>query len=275
MSQRHKNRTKRVLNKKVNNPAKRSIFHEKAFYILSILLIGVLAVAISNCGDPITDPLVDVVDDTTKSPLSLPDGMVLIPAGEFQMGSNDPEADNDEQPVRTMFVNAFYTDETEVTNAAYQTFLLENPRWQKGRVDARFADVNYLHLWNGNNYPSGKGNHPVVHVSWYAVMAYAEWTGKRLPTEAEWEYAARGGLVGRKYPNGNTLTPRDANYGENVGDTTAVGRYPGNGYGLYDMAGNVWEWCLDTYDSDFYSTFPRGYCAQSVVRCGQYRVVIR
>ena len=186
-----------------------------------------------------------------------PGGMVLIPAGEFQMGSNDAEADNDEQPVRTVYVDAFYMDEIEVTNAQFKEFVLENPRWQKGRIEARFHDGAYLHLWNGNNYPNGKSNHPVVYVSWYAAMAYAEWAGKRLPTEAEWEYAARGGLAGKKYPNGNTITSRDANYNRNVGDTTGVSRYPANGYGLYDMAGNVWEWCLDEYDSDFYFTFPR------------------
>ncbi len=186
-----------------------------------------------------------------------PDGMVLIPAGEFQMGSNDAEAGPNEQPVRTVYVDAFYMDETEVTNIQFKEFLLENPRWQKGRIEARFHNDNYLKLWNGNNYLSGKGNHPVEHVSWYAAMAYAEWAGKRLPTEAEWEYAARGGLVGEKYPNGNTITPWDANYGTNIVDTTPVKRYPANGYGLYDMAGNAWEWCLDEYDGDFYSTFPR------------------
>ena len=197
----------------------------------------------------------EIVETTTPPPP--PDGMVLIPAGEFQMGSNDAEADNDEQPVRTVYVDAFYMDETEVTNTAYKEFLLENPRWQKGRIDARFEDGDYLHRWNGNNYPNGKSNHPVVYVSWYAAMAYAEWAGKRLPTEAEWEYAARGGLKGAKYPHGNMLTPRDANYDRNVGYTAPVGRYPANGYDLYDMAGNVWEWCLDAYDSDFYFKFPR------------------
>ena len=192
-----------------------------------------------------------------------PEGMVLIPAGEFQMGSNDAEAQNDEQPVRTVYVDAFYMDETEVTNTQFKAFVLENPRWQKGRIEARFHNGKYLHFWNGNNYPSGKGNHPVVYVSWYAAMAYSEWANKRLPTEAEWEYAARGDLVGKKYPNGNTITPRDANYGRNVGGTTAVGRYPANGYGLYDMAGNVWEWCLDEYDRDFYFTFPRNGVARN------------
>ena len=183
--------------------------------------------------------------------------MVLIPAGEFQMGSNDAEASNDEQPVSTVYVNAFYMDETEVTNAHYKAFVTENPEWQKGQIDARFATLAYLNHWNENNYPAGTGDHPVTFVGWQAAMAYAKWAGKRLPTEAEWERAARGGLVGNKYPHGNTITPADANYNKNVSDTTAVKHYPANPYGLYDMAGNVWEWCLDEYDSNFYSTFPQ------------------
>ena len=182
-----------------------------------------------------------------------PEGMVFIPAGQFQMGSIDDEAQNDEQPVHTVHIDAFFMDEHEVTNTEYKAFLLENPRWQKSRIDKRFHNGNYLKHWSGNNYPSGKANHPVTYVSWYAAMAYAEWAGKRLPTEAEWEYAARGGLAGEKYPSGkNTISTREANYNNHVGDTTAVGRYASNGYDLYDMAGNVWEWCLDEYDADFY-----------------------
>ena len=185
--------------------------------------------------------------------VEIPEGMVLIPAGQFQMGSNDDEAQNDEQPVHTVHINAFFMDEHEVTNLDYKEFILENPRWQKSRIDKRFHNGNYLHHWSGNNYPSGKANHPVTYVSWYAAMAYAEWAGKRLPTEAEWEYAARGGLAGKKYPWGDAEpTPADANY-DGRGDTTPVGRYADNGYGLYDMAGNVWEWCLDAYDEDFYA----------------------
>ena len=191
------------------------------------------------------------------------EGMVLIPAGEFEMGSNNAEADNDEQPVRRVYVDAFYMDETEVTNLQFKEFLLENPHWQKGRVNKKFADGNYLRLWNGNSYPNGKASHPVRYVSWYAAMAYAEWVDKRLPTEAEWEYAARGGLKGQKYPNGNTITARDANFSNNVKDTSPVGKYPANNYGLHDMAGNVWEWCLDEYDSEFYLTLPRNGVARN------------
>ncbi len=207
-----------------------------------------------NTEKPVTQP--NEVD-TLPPP---PPGMVLVPAGEFDMGSNDEEGNNDEQPVHRVYVDAFYIDETEVTNTQFKVFLLENPQWQKGHINAKFAEFDggsYLRLWNGNNYPDGKGNHPVVYVSWYAAMAYAEWAGKRLPTEAEWEYAARGGLERKKYPNGNTIASGEANYDDNVDNTTPVAKYPKNGYGLYDMAGNVWEWCLDEYDAEFYFTFSR------------------
>ena len=188
-----------------------------------------------------------------------PDGrtMVLIPAGEFQMGSNDPESDTDEQPIHTVYVDAFYMDTHEVTNLDFKRFVLENPQWQKSRIPKSLHNGTYLHHWDdNNNYPAGKANHPVVYVSWYAAVAYSKWSGKRLPTEAEWEKAARGGLKGMKYPWGNTISSVRANYGSNVGDTTVVGRYPANGYGLYDMSGNVWEWCLDAYNPDFYFSSP-------------------
>ena len=110
-------------------------------------------------------------------------------------------------------------------------------------------------------------NHPVVGVSWYGAMAYAKWAGKRLPTEAEWEKAARGGLVGKRYPWGDTIDATNANYGNTVGYTTAVGSYPANGYGLHDMGGNVWEWCLDAHDRYFYrSSPPRNPIAGGTIR---------
>ena len=95
-------------------------------------------------------------------------------------------------------------------------------------------------------------------MSWHAAAAYAEWTGKRLPTETEWEKAARGGLVGQKYPWGDSIDATKANYDWNIGDTVPVRQYPANGYGLYDMAGNVWEWCYDAYEGDADSRVLRG-----------------
>ena len=185
---------------------------------------------------------------------AVPEGMVLIPAGTFEMGSEDAEARDDEQPVHTVHLDAFLMDKYEVTNAQFKAFVDANPEWQKDNIEDRFHDGYYLWAWSGTNYPFGRADHPVVYVSWYAAMAYAEWAGKRLPTEAEWEYAARGGLAGKKYPWGDTITDADANYALNVeSDTTPVGAYAANGYGLYDMAGNVYEWCLDAYDEDFYA----------------------
>ena len=179
-------------------------------------------------------------------------GMVLIPAGSFRMGSNDPEADSDEQPVHTVYVDAFYMDKYEVTVGQYKEFV-------------RATGHRDLPDWVSRYSPTYR--HPVVGVNWYDAMAYAAWAGKRLPTEAEWEKAARGGLVGQKYPwgnaapNGTQCNFADKNVDYNWSDKSAddgyqftapVGSYPPNTYGLYDMAGNVWEWCLDAYDANFY-----------------------
>ncbi|MDE0325600.1 MAG: SUMF1/EgtB/PvdO family nonheme iron enzyme [Candidatus Poribacteria bacterium] len=185
-------------------------------------------------------------------------GMVLIPAGEFQMGSNN--GSSDERPVHTVYVDAFYIDKYEVTNAEYAAFLNARGKhtdrdhiwFDIGDPDARIDLIGGAYLVE-----VGYENHPVVEVTWYGAMAYAKWTAKRLPTEAEWEKAARGGLVGKRYPWGNTIDDTKANYNRNVGDTTPVGSYPANGYGLYDMVGNVWEWCLDAYDRGFYANSPR------------------
>ena len=179
--------------------------------------------------------------------------MVLIPTGEFQMGSDTGEAD--EKPVHTVYLDAFHIDVYPVTNADYKKFVDANPQWQKDSIPEKYHDGDYLALWRENDYPKEKADHPVVYVSWYAAMAYAQWSGKRLPTEAEWEKAARGGLVGKKYPWGDTedITKAGTQMWEEPPRTTAIGTYPPNGYGLYDTAGNVWEWCLDAYDTDFYA----------------------
>ena len=184
--------------------------------------------------------------------------MVLIPAGEFQMGG----AYSEERPVHTVKLDAFYIDKYEVTNAQYKKFLEANPQWRKDQIDRKYHNMQYLQDWDENDYPSGKGDYPVAYVSWYAAKAYAEWAGKRLPTEAEWEKAARGGLVGKRYPRGNRITHDDANYGGTVGKdfwngTSPVASFLPNGYGLYDMAGNILEWCADWYDSEYYARSPK------------------
>ena len=184
--------------------------------------------------------------------------MVLIPAGKFQMGCNGPVEAHataiDEIPRHTVYVDAFYMDKYEVTNAEYKKFLDANPKWRKENVVSH-GDTVYLPDWDRNAYPEGKDDHP-VNVNWYAAMAYAEWVGKRLPTEAEWEKAARGGLKNELYPWGSSINLSMANYERNPG-TVSVGLYTANNYGLYDMAGNVEEWCLDEYQANFYKDSPK------------------
>lgn len=184
-------------------------------------------------------------------------GMVLIPAGDFQMGNNAATAYFDEKPVHTVYVNAFYIDKYEVTNEEYKEFVDANPQWRKDRILQSYHDGNYLKHWTGNRYPYGKGNHPVTWVSWYAAMAYAKWKGKRLPTEAEWEKAARGGLSSNNYLLNGLVNSRTANYDRNINAATRVGNYQANPYGLYDMIGNVLEWCLDAYSMSFYANSSR------------------
>ncbi|RKU29334.1 hypothetical protein C6497_06430 [Candidatus Poribacteria bacterium] len=189
------------------------------------------------------------------------DKMVLIPEGEFQMGSDDFKANKNEKPVHTVYVDAFYIDTFPVTNLQYKLFLDANPQWKTANgfdiyKIRKLRDRDYLKTWVRNKFPDGKEDHPVTWVSWYAAMAYAQWLGKRLPTEAEWEKAARGGLVGKKYPWGNSVDKSSANFGSNIGETTPIGNYPANGYEVYDMVGNVYEWCLDQWDEGFYHDSP-------------------
>ena len=188
--------------------------------------------------------------------------MVFIPAGEFLMGGSDEKANDNEKPTHTVYVDAFYIDKYPVTNEQYKAFLDANPQWRKPQlfknyISTDYHDGAYLRDWDKTDYPNGEDKHPVTKVGWYAAMAYAQWVGKRLPTEAEWEKAARGGLKGKKYPWGDSVDLSKANYFYNVGGTAPVGRYPANGYNLHDMSGNVWEWCLDAYDANFYAISPR------------------
>jgi formylglycine-generating enzyme required for sulfatase activity len=196
-------------------------------------------------------------DEITPRELVGRDGalMALIPAGGFLMGSDKGKAD--ERPVHSVYLRDFYMDKYEVTNALYRRFLETNPQWRKDEIAPEYHDGRYLYDWDENTPPPDKWNHPVTHVSWYAARAYALWAGKRLPTESEWEKAARGGLVGKKYPWGDDISHRNANYsGTGIiyqWETIApVGSFLPNRYGLYDMAGNVAEWCLNSYDRTAY-----------------------
>ncbi len=193
--------------------------------------------------------------------IDAPDGMVYIPAGEFRMGADDEEANENEQPVHNVFLEAFFMDKYPVTNAEFGDFVNANPQWRKqdlfkDYISIDYHDGDYLKDWEDGTYPDGKGDHPVTQVSWYAAMAYAQWVGKRLPTEAEWEKAARGGLDGKKYPWGDSIDSVASNSVHKPDDTTPVGLSAVNRYGLYDISGNVWEWCLDAYDAGFYTSSP-------------------
>ena len=183
--------------------------------------------------------------------------MVLIPAGEFEMGSETGDAD--EKPVHTVYLDAFYIDVYPVTNADFKKFVDANPQWGKNSIPEKYHDGGYLTLWDENGYPEDQADHPVVYVTWYAAMGYAQWAGKRLPTEAEWEKASRGGLMGKKYPWGDTedITKTGTQMWQTPARITVIGTYPPNGYGLYDITGTVWQWCLDGYDADFYANAPQ------------------
>ena len=170
-----------------------------------------------------------------------PSEMTLIPGGYFGMGSNN--GSGAERPPHRVWLDTFYIDKYEVTNHKYAEFL-------KATGHPRPA------FWENDRYNSP--DQPVVGVSWDDAVAYCKWAGKRLPTEAEWEKAARGGADGRKFPWGDEEPKGKAAFGQdmNTGRPAPVGKYQPNGYGLYDMAGNVWEWCADRYDQNYYRISP-------------------
>lgn len=167
--------------------------------------------------------------------------MVLIPAGEFEMGSPKNDDKHWERPIHTVYLDDFYMDVHPVTNSQYQKFVKE--------TDYRAAKTTPAF-----NHPQ----QPVVWVTWWDAMEYARWAGKTLPSEAQWEKAARGGLSGKTYPWGDDEpNPSLASYDSIYRITLPVRSFPPNGYGLYDMAGTVWELCMDEWQEDFYSRSPR------------------
>ena len=192
-----------------------------------------------------------------------PKGMVLVPAGEFTMGTDDPQAPADQRPARKIHVDAFYIDKHEVTNAQFEEFILAdgyNKRkyWTKAGWEfiekKRFyysspGKVTYRvdkPLAFGKNSVSTAPDHPVIGVSWYEAAAYAKWVGKRLSTETEWEKAARGTDT-RLYPWGNAFDFSKLNYFPHHQKLLHVGSFPrgASPYGVLDMAGSVAEWCAD------------------------------
>jgi len=251
------------------------------------------------------------ITNTVPAPGPPPQGMVWIPGGEFSMGAHDaPDGDDvgmqatvDSRPIHRVYVDGFYMDKNDVTNAEFTTFVeatgyttvaerrprLEGfpgaPAENLVAGSVVFSPPNHpvslndhLQWWDyihGANWrhPLGpksdlkrKDNYPVVHVAYEDAIAYANWAGKRLPTEAEWEFAARGGLAGKRFVWGDEFRPNgkwmaNTHQGQFPNDDTgedgnigiaAVSQYPPNGYGLYDMAGNVWQWTTDWYRPDYY-----------------------
>lgn len=179
------------------------------------------------------------VENGSPAP-ALHERMVLIPGGEFVMGVEEGE----DNPAHTVYVDPFYMDTYEVTNAEYKAFCDSTGR--------RLPE-----FWGMAKYRCGPGfaDYPVLGVSQTDAIAYAEWVGKRLPTEAEWEFAARGGLAGKRFPHGDEMDETMENFKSE--GTLPVGNLVPNGYGLYDMAGNVREWVADYYDWDYYRESPR------------------
>jgi len=190
---------------------------------------------------------------------------MFVPQGNFSMGS--APGDPDEQPVHSVYLDAYWIDQTEVTNAMYSLCVKAGTCKQPANMGSKSRS---------SYYDNAKfANYPVISVSWTDANAYCTWAGRRLPTEAEWEKAARG-TDGRTYPWGNEApTSKLLNFNANIGDTTAVGSYPDGAspYGALDMAGNVWEWVADWFDANYYASSPSS--NPPGPDSGQYQRVLR
>ena len=251
-------------------------------------------------------------ENKEPAPAAAPEGMVWIPGGEFSMGAQKSESLNpvgmqateDSRPIHRVYVDGFWMDKTDVTNAEFAKFVKAtkyvtvaerkpNPADFPGAppenlvpgavvfsppdhmvpLDNHYQWWDYIHgaNWRHPESPksslTGRDNFPVVDIAYEDAVAYAKWAGKRLPTEAEWEFAARGGLSGKLYVWGDEFRPNgkwmaNTHQGQfpiqDTGDdghigVSEVGLFPPNGYGLYDMAGNVWQWTSDWYRPDYYA----------------------
>ncbi len=203
--------------------------------------------------------------------VSSADGMtqVSIPAGSFRMGGLDVNAEADEQPAHNVQMKAFWMDKTEVTNAMFMLCV------KAGACEppAQFKSETRAQYFNNPEF----NDYPVIYVSWTQADAYCKWAGRRLPTEAEWEYAARGTDF-RTYPWGEDVPDNSrANFNFQLGDTNRVGSYPAGAspFGVLDMAGNVIEWVHDFFDANYYKSNVTVNPTGPVARSGYYNYVTR
>ncbi len=216
----------------------------------SMMLMGIVLVAA---------PAVTVAEGLEKE-VKGKDGapMVLIPEGSFPMGvpHGDRDGGRDEYPRHDVFVNDFYIDKFELTNGRYLEFV----KATKHRIPQNPKNAT-RNLWEGDTITESLADRPVVNVDWADAQAYCQWAGKRLPTEAEWEKAAKG-TADRRFPWGNVEpTNKHLNFNQQwIGEKTLmpVGSYElgKSPFGVYDMAGNVWEWVNDWYDAKYYERSP-------------------
>jgi formylglycine-generating enzyme len=197
--------------------------------------------------------------------------LARIPAGDFLMGASDAEAD--QRPVHRVTVGEFFMGRFPVTNDEYDRFVRATghrapsiddlPAIASGPLEAVFRDLAAPYVWRDGRPPPGHANHPVVLVRYDDAVAYCAWSSEatrrivRLPTEAEWEKAARGGAEGQRYPWGDEFDPARCSYLSDASakrqrGTRPTGTYPPNAYGICDMIGNVWEWVSDWYDAGYY-----------------------
>ena len=191
---------------------------------------------------------------------------VEIPAGEFAMGSDD--GDDDERPVRNVTLDRFHLSAHPVTNAQYAEFVRNTghhapdvrdlPSFVSPAAEPTFRELASPYIWRGGDLPKDRNLHPVTLVTYADAVAYCVWLGTRLvravrlPSEAEWERAARGDVDGRRYPWGDEIDPSRSNFLPDAGvkrmrGTRPVGTFPANPFGLHDMSGNVWEWVADRF----------------------------
>jgi formylglycine-generating enzyme len=273
-----------------------------AVLAVAVLVAAVIAMRGALAGHTTTTGIPATSKPAATSPVD-PAGMVWVPGGEFWMGSDQPQF-RDARPVHRVRVDGFWVDKTEVTNAQFAEFIGETGHVTVAEKAPRAEDFpgappenlvagsvvfappagpvplnNHFRWWTyvrgaDWRHPEGPGsdlkgreNHPVVHVAWSDAQAYAKWAGKRLPTEAEWEFAARGGLDRKPFvwgdefkPGGRFMAnsfqgrfPHTNTSEDGFAGVAPVASFPPNALGLYDTAGNVWEWCADWYRPDTFA----------------------